>query len=123
MEGNHHSKEAMSREAGRSFRESSRRNAGTHTLRPIVYTARQTPSTPVAKGPGVRPKACKHLYEPHIQPSSTRNGYAVVARGAARLRGVSKDGPGALVADPRDAAKRPLLRMRVVLGWQICAWP
>jgi hypothetical protein len=42
--------------------------------------------------------------QPHIQPSSPRNGCAVVARGAARLRGVSKDGPGALVANPSRLA-------------------
>src|SRR4051794_32991539 len=34
------------------------------------------------------------LTAPHIPTSSPRNGYAVVARGAARLRGVSKDGHG-----------------------------
>jgi hypothetical protein len=34
----------------------------------------------------------KKISEPHIQPSSSRNGFAVVAGGAARLRGVSKDG-------------------------------
>src|SRR5882757_498594 len=49
---------------------------------------------------GLDPTGCTHLFEPHIQPSSPRNGFAVIARGAARLRGVSKDGPGALVADP-----------------------
>src|SRR5258705_1264019 len=31
----------------------------------------------------------------HTQPSSPRNGFAVIARGAARLRGVSKDRPQA----------------------------
>jgi hypothetical protein len=37
-------------------------------------------------------------------PSSPRNGFAVIARGAARLRGVSKDRPRVLVADPSRLA-------------------
>jgi hypothetical protein len=39
------------------------------------------------------------------------------------LRGVSKDGSRRLWPILRDAAKRPLLRMRTAGGWpQMCAW-
>jgi hypothetical protein len=34
----------------------------------------------------------KSVSAPYNQPSSPRNGFAVIARGAALLRGVSKDG-------------------------------
>src|SRR3954454_9974995 len=48
----------------------------------------------------------RRFIEPHTPPSSPRNGYAVVARGAARLRGVSKDGRGHQDLWPSFEARR-----------------
>jgi hypothetical protein len=41
----------------------------------------------------------------YVLPSSSRNGYTVVAGGARRLRRASKDGPRAYAAILRDAAQ------------------
>jgi hypothetical protein len=59
----------------------------------------------------------KSVSEPHIQPSSPRNGCAVVARGAALLRVVSKDGceHGACGHPSRLAEGGEHLRMTAVL--------